>query len=118
MVERPHTMLTTGKIPAPWHREGKIWLDMVPGAEVELPGIAFACRMDRRDNAFHLALKYQLEGAAQEFSAELGASLNLTPIAGFHCIVIPRAIRPCDEKRPAAVQLEIATIRQEKKQCA
>lgn len=108
-----HSMLITGKLPAPWKRSGKAWIDLVPGAQVLLPGIGFKLYMDRIDGYFELRLVYRLRGRVETFSAELGVMLDLSGVLGHPCVVIPRAIRPCNDKDPAAVLLEVATLIEE-----
>jgi len=103
-------MLVTGKLPAGWKSE-KYWIDLVPGAEVELPGeIRFRCFMDRINNAFHLRLAYTLADRPNEFGTELGAMLDLSLITGFPCVLIPRAIKPASAELPAAVLLEFGKV--------
>jgi len=103
-------LLVTGSLPAGWNSE-RYWIDLVPGAEVELPGaVVFRCFMDRINDAFHLRLAYSLHGNDQEFSAVLGSFLDLSLITGFPCVLIPRAIKPANTELPAAVLLEFARV--------
>jgi len=111
VAKYPHVMLTTAKLPTQWLKSGRVWLDMTPGAEVELPGIGFRCRMHRRDDRFELELEYAVSGESHTHIAEMGAMLDVSRITGYPCVVIPRAIRPCNAEKPAAVMLEIATGR-------
>jgi len=103
-------MLVTGKLPAGWQSE-RYWIDLVPGAEVELPGeIRFRCFMDRINNAFHLRLAHTMGDSPHEFGTELGAMLDLSLITGFPCVLIPRAIKPANADLPAAVLLEFGQV--------
>jgi len=117
-------ILITGRLSKEW-RSASYWIDLAPGAEVELPVcqsglsaeqagvsggvVVFRCVMDCSSEDTQLRLIYSMDGQEQEISTMLGAFLNLTTITGFPCFVIPRLIKSASHHRPAAVMLEFAT---------
>lgn len=106
----PEQLLIQGKLAAGWLSD-KYWIDLVPGAQVELPGdITFTCCMDRINDAFELRLEYRIGESDHSFNAVLGDFLDLSLITGFPCVLIPRAIKPCSAELPAAVLLEFAKV--------
>ena len=107
-------MLNIGKAPKPWQQE-RVWIDLIPDAEVMLPGMALRCEMKMVDHQFELAVLWNLSSASllpdDAVQVPLGQVINLKPIVGYHCYLIPRAMRPCTDLTPAAVLLEINAIR-------
>jgi len=85
----------------------KYWIDLLPGAEVALPcGIVFRCVMERSAMGFELKLFYRRDGDTHTFNQPLHTQMDLSLLTGFPCVLIPRAIKPCDDDLPAAVMLE------------
>ena len=105
-----YQVLNMGKAPAPWQQD-RVWIDLIPGAEAPLPGMALRCVLNRVDGEFQLAVEWNLSGTPDVVKAELGQIINLRHIVGYHCYLIPRALRPCTDLNPAAVLLEINSIR-------
>jgi len=99
-----------GKLPKAWQSE-TLWIDMLPGAEIELPGkLRFRLAVDICDGVHVMRLFYNYAGSDQTFTADLCTPLDLSVITGFPCVLIPRAIRPASSKEPAAVQLEFGRV--------
>jgi len=102
--------LITGELPDGWNSE-HLWIDLVQGAEVELPGgMDFRCFIDRTSGAFQLRIACTMDGDSHEFSTMLGSFFDLSLLTGFPCVLIPRAIKPASGKLPASLLLEFAKI--------
>lgn len=106
----PECALITGELPDGWNSE-HLWIDLVQGAELELPGnMGFHCFIDRTSDAFHLCITCTMDGNSHEFSSMLGEFFDLSLITGFPCVLIPRAIKPASSKLPASLLLEFAKV--------